>query len=793
MAFSSLAGRLDRLPLVLAGPVLRQVTESSITVWVALKRSFTAFLTVFDDKQRRVMDGFADTTAIGKSLHVVAVTARLLSPSDKLVENIVYQYKLDFGADNVIAFTLKSATNSARLAYPPFDNPTFCLPPKDLNKLRLVHGSCRKPHGEGRDALAVLDSLIAAKAPRPLERPHQLILSGDQIYADDVADVLLRLLNDAGKVLLGWHEVLDTTPVASPLPIENWPSYYRQVVLTEAEFTSDDLKSHLATLGEFLSMYLFAWSDVLWPAALPDFDDVLSWVTSFVGPKKDQVTKYITDRKNTVVQERSDVDVFRSTLASVRCALANIPTYMICDDHEVTDDWNITLRFCLQVYRTPVGMRVVQNGLVAFAICQAWGNAPERFGAGSAGAALLARLADVSAGRASYDAVSPQLQQLVGVHQGSTVLANKGVFHDGEDSLPPNGVNSQSLRFNFRIEGKGHVIVVTDTRTWRSFSSVDGHAVFLATSVRPEMARQLDLPVPPPQHDDRLLLVVLTTNAPPIASFRFAASRPALVDLGGHPGENIRGLMKDLALSDAEGVLERNADQQRRAVFAYDLYDSWELPSAAFESLIAKLDSLLQARGAQQVILLSGDVHSSFASRLTVFAKSSGSLVPRMVVAQLISSPFKNQTVKTRGQQLEGYTYAPGWIARKLVPAFVPESFDGPTLAGSVSSRYRLDYLVAVPAGSPAPPDPLVITEGDDVANLRNYSSVASYGNKLVYSGASPLQIIGHNNIAELTFVWGADKRARHTLHWVGPGGKTFETVYDVSLNPADSKFGSLP
>jgi hypothetical protein len=182
------------------------------------------------------------------------------------------------------------------------------LPPKDLNKLRLFHGSCHKPHAEGGDALGLLDTLIAAKASSPYELPHQLILTGDQIYADDVADVLLRLLNDAGKVLLGWHEPLDTSPLTSPIAFENWQSYYRQMILLNAKFTSDDLKSHLATLGEFFSMYLFAWSDVLWPSALPTFDDVVSWVTGFTSSAtKDRTTKYLNDQKDTIVEERNNV------------------------------------------------------------------------------------------------------------------------------------------------------------------------------------------------------------------------------------------------------------------------------------------------------------------------------------------------------------------------------------------------------------------------------------------------------------------------------------------------------
>lgn len=799
MAFTSLADRLGSLPLVLTGPILRQVTESRVSVWLALKSNATVKLTVLNNTGQRVMQGEASTTPIGTALHVVLVTAQPLPPFGPLQEGVVYQYTVDFGG----LLDLKSATTGqkagavpARLSYPGFDNPSFCLPPKDLNKLRLFHGSCRKPHAEGGDALGLLDGLIAAKASSADERPHQLILTGDQIYADDVADVLLRLLNDAGKVLLGWKEALDTTPLASPIAFQDWPSYYRLVILTDARFTSDDLKSHLVTLGEFFSMYLFAWSDVLWPDSLPNFDDVLSWVTGFTsGTTKDTVTKYITALKKTVVAEQANVANFKSALASVRCALANIPTYMICDDHEVTDDWNMTLRFCSQVYGTPVGMRIVQNALVAFSICQAWGNAPERFSGNAAGAALLAKLTDVSAGHIAYDAASSQIQPIVGVHPASVVLAGFGVYHDGEDQLPVGGVNSQSLRFNFLIEGPGHLIVVTDTRTWRSFPNIDGHGTFLSTSGRPEMTRQFAIShqQQPPLVDNRMLLVVLTTNAPPIASFRFAAKNPALVDFGKHPGGDYWQMFKDIFWSDAESLTEHDADHQRRAVFAYDLYDSWEFPSPQFDSLITELDTLLQSRGSQQVILLSGDVHSSFASRVTVFATQGATPVPRLVAAQLISSPFKNQKDDTRAQQIEGYEYGPGWIARKLVPNFVPEKFNGPTLAGNVSTKYRLDYLVTVPAGPSPPPDPLVVAPGQDVANLRNYKYAGQFGKSLMYQNPSPLQIIGHNNISELTFAWGTDQRVRHTVHWIGPANQTFATVYDISLNLADPAYGALP
>ena len=124
------------------------------------------------------------------------------------------------------------------------------------------------------------------------------------------------------------------------------------------------------------------------------------------------------------------------------------------------------------------------------------------------------------------------------------------------------------------------------------------------------------------------------------------------------------------------------------------------------------------------------------------------------------------------------------------MPPFVPELFDGPTLGGQVQTKYRLDYLITKPSGTPTPPATLIIAEGQDVANLRNYKFAGNLGKSLTYENPTPLQIIGHNNIAELTFLWGVDDRVQHTLHWIGPNNQVFTTVYDISLNLVDSLYG---
>ncbi|MEW6738076.1 MAG: hypothetical protein AB1489_42770, partial [Acidobacteriota bacterium] len=46
MGWKPLKDRLNDLPLILAGPILRHTTEDSVTVWLALKDSYTIGETV---------------------------------------------------------------------------------------------------------------------------------------------------------------------------------------------------------------------------------------------------------------------------------------------------------------------------------------------------------------------------------------------------------------------------------------------------------------------------------------------------------------------------------------------------------------------------------------------------------------------------------------------------------------------------------------------------------------------------------------------------------------------------
>ena len=258
---------------VLAGPVLRKVTPDSVTVWFALQKKATVTLTVMDAAGVRLFDsvvasgpGTGDTIAVGANLHIVAVTAKRKTGEPQLLDGVTYTYDAAFvyapppagqaataPQSSIAAATTGSAGAVPKLTYTGFTRPSFCLPARNINNLRILHGSCRKAAGDGLDALAIVDTLIEEKANLPVERPQQLLLTGDQIYADDVAPSLLVMLTDAATCLLGWDELLPTAP-PKRTPASQLPPYSRRPILEVAKFTSDDLDSHLMSVGEYLCM-----------------------------------------------------------------------------------------------------------------------------------------------------------------------------------------------------------------------------------------------------------------------------------------------------------------------------------------------------------------------------------------------------------------------------------------------------------------------------------------------------------------------------------------------------------
>lgn len=812
MPWQSLSQTLNSRPRILAGPILRKVTPTSVTVWVAMRVHATVALTV-SHAEGVVATGTASTVALGTNLHIVAVTANT-PPNEPLEEAFIYRYDMTFLLGPAQIINLAQASGNALLAYSPFTLPTFSLPPRDLNRLRLLQGSCRRPHAPGVDMLPYIDTLIASSAVDPFSRPHQLLLTGDQIYADDVAASMLLMLVDASTTLLGWSEILpipSTVFGAEADSSEKLSPLMRGYLLFLNRFTSEDLENHLVSLGDYLCMYLFVWSDVLWPRSpvtLPSVDDIeLSIRTKFLLlPLISK--KFLPRPSRSSMQAHIDrLNAFRQTLPAVRRVLANVPSYMIFDDHEVTDDWNMTREFCENVYGSDLGLRLVQNALAAYSLCQHWGNAPEDFTDATPGRALLQFLdtPNLATKPADYSRDSASIRGLLGIHAAAALRnrAEHGLFHD-----------ANSLKFHFTVEGTGHQVIFTDTRTWRSYPNAT-HPLPKNTQTNQFKRQIIDVP----ETRDRLLLVVLSTNMPPVQPIRALASHDRLANL---------------------------------AKFHPDIYEAWELPSVFFDRMLTALASKLpESVGGQRTgaaIVLSGDVHHSFASRIIYRAthrfEDAQPQAAAAVIAQLVASPFKNQDDNTQGLHREGYFFCPIPLAGDLmIREVMTEGYVGfNASAGSTEAvgerlraglsgtpvierikpgtidvtggtlvmirlfrapdfRYRLDYLlpdtqlVQLPP-APITPQPPPTTPAERFEALEMRAAAMRRYDR--YNLSNPPKVVGLNNFGEMRFIWGAtnDRKVNHILHWWDPVGSTFKTTtYAVRLDvnsPTDPQFPDI-
>jgi hypothetical protein len=385
-------------PTLLAGPMLRRAEPEQVCIWLASSKPVSIRTEIFrvDDlkktrdthesktKVKAIGLGSAESLRLGERLYVGLVIARPIQVEEDVVDNDSHTSKVGFPTDDLLAYdielsyddnyvkkseTLKdlgllSGNNAIIYENQQSDDnnndillPTFFLRGQHT-PLNILHGSCRKLHGKGEDCLVIADKLIAESVKDINKRPSALLLTGDQIYADDVAGPLIRYLNQFSINLLGWdEEIHGIHQKLSEIDIGE-----RQRLVSEhAKFTSDNASNHLLSFGEFAAMYLIAWNYENWPLSYPDINAI---------PHKKQ-KRYRMEIKQL---ERA-----RKALPAVRRVFANIPTYMIFDDHEITDDWNITMEWHEGVKASDCGKQIVANGFAAFWAFQGWGNDPNLY------------------------------------------------------------------------------------------------------------------------------------------------------------------------------------------------------------------------------------------------------------------------------------------------------------------------------------------------------------------------------------------------------------------------------
>lgn len=375
----------NTLPLVLAGPILRAVTPNCFTLWLATSRPVQLQLSLLPDNSEA-----RHFTALQMQQYTQSVRC-----AGKLYLQLIHiplQQALPRGC--WIGYDLQLADKSASpqpdwlgwqhwapdLIYPGQTTPGFVIQPK---LTRLLHGSCRKPHFAADDGLLAADLYLQQQPPE--QWPALLLHSGDQIYADDVAAPMLRAIHVLIRQLDFNDENLPCSIVGQSATLHSSsPYYYRrdtllpktdtsQAVLTQVfkgvkkpVFTTDSARNHLISLAEMLGMYLLVWSPSGW----------LSDATLLTEQQRAELTE---EQLATYAKHQQIIEQFAAGLSGVRRVMAHLPCAMIFDDHDVTDDWNLTAEWEQTAYNHDFSRRIIGNALIGYLLCQGWGNAPQHF------------------------------------------------------------------------------------------------------------------------------------------------------------------------------------------------------------------------------------------------------------------------------------------------------------------------------------------------------------------------------------------------------------------------------
>lgn len=731
------------LPLILAGPIVRRVTARSVSVWVALAEATDVTLSIWD----KVIATGTDTNVfvpadaalythtrhtlrVSEKLHIALVTVDLPpAPAAPLFPGKLYSYNLSFNSATgnadlkslgLLLDKFPTSTDpipNLALGYTPGFLPSFVLPPVTIDKLNLVHGSCRKMHGPGKDTLAVLDTLIqhAINENDPDKRPHQLFLTGDQIYSDEIPILFLPYINDLGNQLLGMTENLsvkkqDGTTGTYPATMGNFPATRRQRIVTHnAKFTTGEGANHLLSFGEFAATYLMGWNNAVWSKELYAEDSVLKGKTGFLTTwdtdplttieqdlaplsteeqKKyaketaEEKTKRIAKIKEKL-QDRFDDELkqvltFRAQLPKVRRVLANVAVYMIMDDHEVTDDWYITKDWRDKVLTAPLGVNILRNALMAYTLFQDWGNLPASYNPPPWSAATTYR---------QNDYVRPT------VANGHLYIATKGGQSGGAQPIWPTNKGADV--------GDGTVI-------WREGGS----------DQKAELLNQLPLVFPsgaafgpaatPADAIDVLFGFNLHDETPPPVWWHYSVpssetttyvldtrTRRTYETRYSPPGLLSKSAMDDQIPADVQtekflifvspapvlglGLIE---ELLQPTVTVFSQYEAdpepWSFAPAVFEEFLQRLEKF------KRVVFLSGDIHFGLAATLDYWKR--GEAMPTRFI-QYVSSGLKNQKFNNEKFLMSGF------VQKLLGALFYP--------AERLGWAHRAGLQVTNPAGKP--------------------------------------------------------------------------------------------
>ena len=369
---------------IIGGPALRRADSDAVFIWLMLdEKPSTVTASVINAAQLTIgqtlseSEESAPVVSLGEHCHALLLQVTPLDEPFPAEEKLYYD--IDIDGRSLSDFGLLQGERS--ITYPGEPLPGFFLPEKHR---QIMQGSCRKPHaGNGSspqyDHLQTVDQLIAKNVNSLETRPSMLCLTGDQIYADDVALPLLAALKEKACWLTGWSEQLPHPKRAGKVTIPNRIKLgNRDETLTSSiGFSSGARQNHLMSFGEYLAMYLVVWGGL--SIELPRYKHVKKDIAQGIKSNLCFWLKTFKTRHEEYNKEKSRVRKFLTTAWQARRAMANVPTYMMFDDHEFTDDWNLTEKGYEALRTNPLSLRMQSNALAAYWACQGWGNNPVQF------------------------------------------------------------------------------------------------------------------------------------------------------------------------------------------------------------------------------------------------------------------------------------------------------------------------------------------------------------------------------------------------------------------------------
>lgn len=365
------------LPFLLAGPILRKSTAEELVFWLVTSRPLEGQFVLHHEPDHGVV--FQENLT---NCHQIQVGTRCFVT--------LAHFKHHFPTDVALSYEFETQLGplselNPHLLYKDEEKLTFKISTKADY---VLHGSCRNPHHPSKDALVSIDTKLAAQSLD--ERPDMLIMSGDQIYADHVAGPMLDVILQTIDMLGLPSESFSDAPIDSAEALYEHPDcfYGRDKILPHYVddgslltkffpkrhvpiFSSRENENHLITFAEFFAMYILVWSPTLWPCLNLTrlLDKAFAHNGKTLSPKWQQQWR----------EEKHILEDFIQGLPQVHRLFAHVPTYMIFDDHDVTDDWNLTVGWEKAAYSNPFSNRIIGNGLIAYWLCQGWGNEPDNF------------------------------------------------------------------------------------------------------------------------------------------------------------------------------------------------------------------------------------------------------------------------------------------------------------------------------------------------------------------------------------------------------------------------------